>query len=89
MPAGGPQISVEVGRFEVRMVREWSHVVSKVNWSRFGSGWSRLDTFLGRVLADFCHFWPFLAFLGAIFGKVTRECKISMDEGRVKVRMMR
>ncbi len=49
------------------MVRELSHVVSKVNWSRFGSGWSRIDTFLGRVLADFFsflvifgHFWPFL-----------------------------
>ncbi len=46
------------------MVREWSHVVSKVNWSRFGLGCSRRDTFLGRIVADFCHFWAFLAVFG-------------------------
>ncbi len=28
------------------------------------TGWSRLDTFLGRVLADFWPFWPFLAVFG-------------------------
>ncbi len=38
--AGKPQISVEELRFEVR---RWSHVVSQVNWSRFGPVWSRLD----------------------------------------------
>ncbi len=61
---GEPHISVEEGRLEILMVREWSHVVSKVNWSRFGPGWSRVDTVLGRGLAVFCHFWPFLAIFG-------------------------
>ncbi len=35
---GGPQIFGEESRFDARMVRYWSHVVSKVNWRRFGDG---------------------------------------------------
>ncbi len=61
VPAGRPQISVEEGRVEVRMVRYWSYVVSKVNWSRCEPAWSRLDAVLGRVLAVFCHYCPLLA----------------------------
>ncbi len=69
VPAGQPQIFGEEGRFEVGMVRELSYVVSKVNWSRVEPVWSRLDTLLGRVLADFCHFWPFLAIFGPFLAK--------------------
>ncbi len=47
------------------MVREWSHGVSTVNWSRFGPVWSRVDTVFwgesGRIFVIFGHFWPFLA----------------------------
>ncbi len=58
---GVPQISVEEDRIDARMVREWSNNVSKVDWSRFGSVWSRMEAVLGRVLAGFGRFWPFLA----------------------------
>ncbi len=31
-----------------------------------------VDAFLGRVLADFCRFWPFLAIFGP-FWRISRE----------------
>ncbi len=69
VPPGEPQISVVEGRFEVKMVRQWSNVVSNVNWSQFGPGWSQPEAGWSRVLEIFCHFWPFLAHFGPFMVK--------------------
>ncbi len=55
---GGPQFSVEVGRFGPQMVREWTNDVFNVDLNQFGPFWSRLERrFWGE-------FWLFLAIWG-------------------------
>ncbi len=73
VPPGEPQISVAEGRFEVKMVRQWSNVVSKVNWSRFRPGWRRPEAAWTRLLRIFGHFWQFVAVFDPFLGKYLLE----------------
>ncbi len=58
---------MEKGRFNARMVRESPNNGFDVDWSRFGPVRSQLQAVLGRILAGFGHFWPFLALFGPNF----------------------